>query len=288
MGNAHRTIAIPVEGSGIARTMYGTAEPAAYFSSYVSLGPFGLFASPGWDSTLQITTLQNILHFLTRPVVRGFAWTVRYDHVDLAKGLESLGLSSRSATTHVIPLLDGYSAAAAQFSATIRNQIRKAFRRGVSIRSADGESDVSVYYELHQRLVEERQWRGYRYPYALLLELSQLRDHVRLLLAECEGRVIAGGLFILDGTSVLYWHGVSDREHSDRFASRAVVDGAIRWACDIGASSFNLGGSAGVESIERFKAMWGAQRQENWTFQWSSPLWRSLGSARSRMKSIFR
>jgi hypothetical protein len=268
--------------------MYGIAAPSPYFSTYLHLGPFGLFASPGWDSSIEVGTLRRILRFLTRPRVRGFTWTVRYDHVDLAAGLEALGLRGTTSATHVIDLVGGYSAVATGYSATIRNQIGKAHRRGVSVRHARDEADVRSYYEIHRRLVEQRDWRGFRYPFDLLHELSRLGTFGRLLLAEHEGQLIAGGLFFLDGDSVLYWHGASDRQHSERFASRAVMDAAIRWACDVGATSFNLGSSAGIASIESFKSMWGAQSEVNKTFEWTSPLWRRLATVKDRLGGYLR
>ena len=112
---------------------------------------------------------------------------------------------------------------------------------------------------------------------------NRLGDSVRLLLAEFEGRVIAGGLFFRDGHSVLYWHGASDRTHSERFASRPLFDEAIRWGNDIGATSVNLGGSAGVASVERFKSMWGARVEMNRTFEWTNPLWRALSTSKAAL-----
>ena len=283
MGNAYRPVAIPVEGSGNNRKMYGTAAPAPYLSMYISLAPFGLFASPGWENTLERSTVEGILRFLKRPVTRGFVWTIRYDQIELANTLNSLGLASTATPTHVIDLERSYADVAAAYSATIRNQIGKARRRGVTVRCATGEADVRAYHELHSRLVEQAEWRGHRYPLTLLVELARLGDSVRLLLAEYEGQVIGGGLFFLDGNTVLYWHGVSDRAHSERFASRVLLDEAIRWAHQVGAKSVNLGGSAGLESIERFKSMWGARVAMNQTFEWANPLWEALSTAKARL-----
>ena len=57
--------------------------------------------------------------------------------------------------------------------------------------------DVRAYYELHRRLVEQAEWRGYRFPLTLLLELTRLGNSVRLLLGECEGQA-GGDLVILN------------------------------------------------------------------------------------------
>ena len=284
MGRGFQPIAIRVIGSGQPRTMYATALPAPYHSRYVSLAPFGLYASPGWDDELQERTLASILQELRGTRTRGFVWTVRFDHAALGSALASIGIPYQQTGTYVLRLDEGYERAVSGYNATIRNQIRKAARRGVCIRDASGEADVCAYHELHRRVVAQKEdWRGYEYPVELFLELSQLTASVRLLVAEHEGRMIAGALFFRDADSVMYWHGASDREYSQLFASRPIMDAAIRWACELGAGCFNFGGSAGMASLEQFKLAWGARPEVNWTFEWTNPIWARL----SALKSVF-
>lgn len=282
MGRGYEPLAIPVIGSGQPRTMYATALPAPYRSRYVSLAPFGLYASPGWDDELQEGTLASILLQLRKPRTRGFVWTVRFDHTALASGLESLGIPYQRAETHVLRLDHGYDRVVSGYSATTRNQIRKAGRRGVCVRDARREADVRAYYELHRRLIgQKEEWRGYEYPVELFLELAQLRASVRLLVAEHEGRIVAGAVFFRDAGSVLYWHGATDREYSELFASRPIFDEAIRWACEIEAECLNFGSSAGMASLEQFKMSWGARPEMNWTFVWTNPVWARLSALKA-------
>jgi len=186
----------------------------------------------------------------------------------------------------VLDLQHGYERAASGYSASIGNQIRKARRRGVHVRVAQDEEDVRAYHDLHTRLVQQKEWQGYHYPLALFLELTQLRSSVRVLVAESEGRIVAGGLFFRDGCSVMYWHGASDREYSHLFASRSVVDEAIRWACDTGAEFLNFGGSAGLASLEQFKSAWGARPELNWSFEWTNPVWQRLSRLKPAIGSL--
>jgi len=266
--------------------MYATWAPAPYQSSYVSLAPFSLYASPGWDGELERTTLERILRRLRRARTRGFTWTVRFDHTELARGLRSFEMPLEQVATHVLQLGPGYPRVASSYSATIRNQIHKAARRGVSVRVAHRETDVRAYYELHARLVGQKEWRGFRYPLTLFLELIQLKDSVRLLVAEHEGRLVSGALFFRDADCVLYWHAATDREYSHLFASRPILDEAIRWACDTGAKFVDLGGSAGIASLEQFKSSWGARPEMNWVFEWKNPLWASLSALKSMFEAV--
>jgi Acetyltransferase (GNAT) domain len=284
MGEKYRLFAIPVIGSGPPRTMYAASAPAPYRSRYVWLAPFSLYASPGWESDLERATLEGIMRRLKRASTRGLVWTVRFDHTVLARGLRSFDMPFQQAATHVLWLDRGYAHAASSYSASIRNQIRKAARRGVCVRDAESEADVQAYCELHARLVEQRDWRGFRYPMALLLELIRLKDFVRVLIAEHDGRIVSGALFFRDADSVLYWHAATDRRYSHLFASRPILDEAIRWACDSGARFVDLGGSAGIASLEQFKSSWGARPEMNSVFEWTNPLWAGLSALKSRFR----
>lgn len=156
------------------------------------------------------------------------------------------------------------------------------------MRNAETEEDVRAYYGVHMNLVQREQEKdgyGFIYPIELLLELMKIPGGGRLLLAEFEGKVIGGTMFLRDGCSVFYFHGASDRDYSDLFPSCAVFDEAIRWACESGAKFVNLTDSGGIASLEKFKASWGACRELNWRFAWKNPLWGRLARLKERMVS---
>ena len=271
-----RALAIPVVGSGPPRTIYAleAAEPLGLRS--LSLAPCGLYASPGWTGRLDAATLEGIVERMKGFRIRKFGWKVLFQHDELASGLASLGLKTRRESTHALALERDYDRVFARFSATIRNQIRKARARGVSVRQATDSETVKAYYRLHTELAEQKGGYDYLYPLELFLGLLPMPTVARLLVAECAGRVVAGGMFFRDGDSVVYWHGAADRQYSSFFPSRLVFDEAIREGCESGATLFNLGGSAGIESLIKYKELWGAQRQLNWIFEWKHPLWDRL------------
>src|SRR5262249_36783665 len=124
---------------------------------------------------------------------------------------------------------------------------------------------------------------GYVYPIELLLELVKLRGTARLLIAEWEGKIIGGGLFLQDGCSVYYFHGAGDRDHSDLYPLCAVLDEAIQWTCEKGLAFFNLTGAPGLPELQRFKLSWGTRCELNWTFKWSNPYWVGLSRLREKM-----
>lgn len=284
-GAQGEVMAIPVRGSGAPRTMYALRTPLPHRCWYVELAPYCLNASPGWNGPLEPATIKSVLKRLQGVRIRQFLWNVRFDHEPLASGLMALGLKPERVSTHVLYLDRPYEETVSRYSATTRNHVRKAQRRGLRVREARSREDVHAYYDVHLRLVDLKRQTGrygWVYPVELLLDLWNLHDTTRLLLAEWEGRVIGGGLFVRDGCSIYYFHGASDRDYSHLYPLSAVLDEAIRWAYEIGATFFNLTAAGGIATLDRFKASWGTRYEFNWTFRWSNPLWERL----SRLKEI--
>jgi hypothetical protein len=231
---------------------------------------FDFCLSPGWVGPLTRFTLRGILLRVQGFRTQNFLWKVRFDHGPLAAGLKSLGLPFRLQPIHVLQLDPDHARAFAGYNATIRNQIRKAHRRGVVIRDTHSPDDVVAYHRMYLRLAKEKGW-GSLYPVELTLNLLKLSDLTRFLVAEYAGRVIAGGMFLRDGCSVYYLHGVYDRDYSHLFPSCPVIDQGIHWACESGASFFNFGNSGENSSLAQFKSFWGARPVSNWLFEWQNP-----------------
>ncbi len=267
-------------GSGPPRTLHGIATPEPLHLRTLGLAPCGLYASPGWEGRLDRQTLVGIVEAMKGFRIRKFGWKVLFDHEELAQGLASVGLANRRESTHVVPLARDYEEVFRKFSATIRNQIRKGRARGVTVREASDGDTVEAYYLLHRKLAREKGTYDFIYPLELFLGFLSMRSAARLLVAEYEGKVVAGGLFFRDGDSVVYWHGAADREYSSFFPARLVFDEAIRDACESDAKLFNMGGSAGISSLEKYKESWGAERQLNWLFEWKNPFWKAVSGLR--------
>lgn len=283
LGGDYRTIALPVRGSGPPRTMYGIEFAGSYGRRSILLGPYGVYASPGWGRLLEQSTLKNLVASLTTVRTESFVWNVRFDHAPLAEGLSSLGLKSQQTVTHILQLDSDYDRIFSGYNATRRNEVRRAYRSGVVVREAIGPQCVREYYRIHTSLAEQKGNYKSVYPAELFLELHKIRDYTRFLVAEYEGRIIAGGLFFRDGDSVMYWHAASDRDFSRQYPSCAVLDHAIRWACESGATFFNFGGSGGIPSLEQFKSSWGAGAESNWMFEWKNPFWRQVSNLKARL-----
>jgi CelD/BcsL family acetyltransferase involved in cellulose biosynthesis len=154
------------------------------------------------------------------------------------------------------------------------------------LREANTTADINAYHNVYMQLFRETGRLASTYPVELFFALTSIPDNVRLLVAEYESKIVAGGLFFRDGCSVMYWHGAADRQYSRYFPSCAVIDEAVQWACATRATIFNFGGSGGIRSLEKFKEYWGATSRLNWEFRWSHPLWRQVSGLRERLRSL--
>jgi hypothetical protein len=285
LGPGHRSHPLPVTDRGPLRQMYALERRERLGSRSLLLAPYWLWASPGWEADdLRIRTIREILGCMQTPLTRGFTWNVRFDHSALARRLQERGLHMERTSTHVLRLSDDYATVFRRYNRMIRCHVRRSLSAGVCVRSASTPADVDEYYRMHCAVAASKGGFRTTYPVQLFHRLIQDQSSVRLLIAEWEGRLVAGGLFFRDGSSLMYWHGATDRQYSKVFPACAVLDCAIRYGCETGAKFLNLGGSSGIPSLEAFKSFWGAAVEWNWSFEWRNPMWSGL----SRVNSILR
>ena len=205
---------------------------------------------------------------------------MRFDHIPVAKSLTALGLKAHLVPIPILYLNSDYSNVFRHFSPTIRNQIRKGRRRGVLANTTRDTKKLDKYYTIYRSIASAKGWQ-FIYPRRLTEELMKLSNVCRFIVAELDETVIGGGLFIRDGNSIFFLHGVADRTYDSFFPSRAILDSAIRWGCEIGAEFFNLGSCGQNLSLALFKSYWGSRIENNSLFQWDNPVWNRI----SKMKA---
>jgi hypothetical protein len=284
LGGRARSVTVTVRGSGPPRTMCVLQTRGRYGTRYMEMAPRGLFASPGWEDTLDTATVRSILNQVLGLRTRSMEWRVRFDHELLANCLISLGLSFQRHPVSVLDLSPGYDALFANFSATRRRQVRRARDAGVVARDARGPAEVAAYMDLHRRHFDAK-GADPGWPPSFIENLAARSDVARLLVVECNGRIAAGSLFLRDGSSIFYAHGAYDRAYSNQYPTVAIFDTAIRWACDTSMPFLNFGASAGMPSLEQFKHSWGAELRDTWVFRWTNPLWLRLARAKEKLWS---
>src|SRR5712692_5444429 len=103
-GDRYRAAEISVIGSGPDRAFYALECPEPMGLRSFALAPCSLYASPGWEGTLQLSTLRGIFDQLVGSRIRKFNWKVFFDHQELTAGLSRLRLVSRQESTHLVRL----------------------------------------------------------------------------------------------------------------------------------------------------------------------------------------
>ncbi|HEX9068292.1 MAG TPA: GNAT family N-acetyltransferase [Ktedonobacterales bacterium] len=179
----------------------------------------------------------------------------------------------------------------------VKRQVKKARRQGVTVRVADSLDDVDAYYALH--LLTRSRKHGMpaqprRYFRALWERLAPL-GMARFLLAEHEGKIIAGIVLLTSGKTVRYAYGASDPTHLQLGPNNLLMWEAIDWACQQGYSVFDFGRTARDNTgLMEFKRGWGSEMrvlsyyfnpvakglastsETSWKYQLLTMTWRKL------------
>ena len=120
-------------------------------------------------------------------------------------------------------------------------------------------------------------------------------DGVKLLLAEYEGKVIAGMVLLACGSTIRYAYGASNENHLQLAPNNLLMWKAITWACEHGYQTLDLGRTAcDNEGLMEFKRRWGATKEpltyyyypqmaglastseQSWKFRALTTCWRRL------------
>jgi predicted N-acyltransferase len=145
--------------------------------------------------------------------------------------------------------------------------LRKAEQAGVSVREGTSERDLRRFYAMYCETM--RKHRSLPRSYTLLaLARSALSERglYRLLLAEHEGEVIAGGVFCVWRDTIDLMFNASSERHLALRPNHAVYWSAIRWAIENGCRHYNMGEASVDSSLGRFKAQWGGEPVERFRY----------------------
>lgn len=142
-------------------------------------------------------------------------------------------------------------------SSDARRMTRKAQQTGVRVRRAESPDDVREFHRLYTRTMERRQAKGrYFFPAEYFLSFfERMPECSFFVLAEYQGRTVAGGLYLHDGKDV-YWHlSAADMEFAHVRPVNGYVWETICWALGHGKQRMLLGGGYRPDDgVFRFKA----------------------------------
>lgn len=146
----------------------------------------------------------------------------------------------------------------------VQRQVIKAQKMGVQARFAANREEVEHYYRLHLLTRSKKQGmpaqpRGFFYG---LWDAFAANDAMQILLAEHEGKVIAGMVLLAAGDTIRYAYGASDERYLQLSPNNLLMWTAIEWACTHGYQTLDLGRTArDNEGLMEYKRRWGAEME---------------------------
>lgn len=189
-------------------------------------------------------------------------------HVQLrgpaAVSLESSGFTGGQAFyQHIIPIAASAEETAKGFHSSARRAIRKAEKEGLSVREANSLDDMREYYRLtvltrkkHGLLPQP--WRFFANVHKQMIETGA--GH--LLLAEFEGRPVAGDLLLRFRDQMVYKFNASDPRFLHLRPNSILLWQAIQLSASLGCRSLDLGRcDTDNEGLRRFKLLWGSEEK---------------------------
>ncbi|HEX2071126.1 MAG TPA: GNAT family N-acetyltransferase [Thermoleophilaceae bacterium] len=154
-------------------------------------------------------------------------------------------------------------------SSNLRRGVKRARSRGVAVRLADGEDDLSAFYALYLRTMRKHR--------SLPRSLRQLRlsrellgpECFRLFLAEQDGQAVAGGVFLQFHDTLELLYNASDDGALDLRPNHALYAHVTGWAAHEGLTRLDYGYAWPGTPLAAFKAQWGAAEEPR--YRYASP-----------------
>ncbi len=169
------------------------------------------------------------------------------------------GFEPVTSEAQVLDLDRPYDDVWAGFRSSVRNKVRKAEKAGVTIREARGTDDFHAYHRLLEEC-SERWGTTNSFDEDFFAALAESgSDAVQMWLAEYDGEIIGGDLNFVTATSVFNWGNVSHRESASLGTVPLLHANAIEDGCRRGLTTYNLGGSGGIDAVARFKSAFGTR-----------------------------
>ena len=156
------------------------------------------------------------------------------------------------------------------FTHACRKNINRARREGVRVVEARSAAEVDEFHRIYE-ITMDRQGALERYYFSsgyFRSFLEHLHDNSRILLAEHDGKVIAGTLYLYDDADVYSYLGGADHAFQHLRPTNAIVYEMIRWARRQGKQRLVLGGGYGPgDGILRFKASFSPLRASFYVYK---------------------
>jgi FemAB-related protein (PEP-CTERM system-associated) len=147
---------------------------------------------------------------------------------------------------------------------SVQQKVGKARRLGVQVRIATRREEMARFYHLHLRTRTKKHGMPTQPAsfFLMLWDAFAATGALQLLLAEAQGRVIAGAILLASGATVRFAYSASDEQCLSLAPNNLLVWEAINWGCSHGYTTLDLGRTArDNRGLMEFKRGWGASEE---------------------------
>jgi lipid II:glycine glycyltransferase (peptidoglycan interpeptide bridge formation enzyme) len=142
----------------------------------------------------------------------------------------------------LVDLSQSLDALLAKMHKTTRYDIRAAQRKGITVREGS-QNDLGILRGLLAATASRQQFRTLNEKYLCeVWRLFSLGQHIKMFVAEFEGKPVSAAVVVAFGDTATYWKGGWSGQHGNRYPNEAVQWAAIQWAKSQGYRYYDFGG----------------------------------------------
>lgn len=210
--------------------------------------------------------------------------TIRSLRRDFPAGDSRFAIAGR-AHWDAVDLTPGEENLFAGFTSSARRAIRRASKVGVTVRQATDKEELRRFFQLHLR-VRKNKYRLLAQPFRFFESIWDefiAKDQGALLLAELEGELVAGTVFLDWGDSTYYKFNASDENHPSARANEAVMWAGMLRGIARGCVRLDLGLSDWEQDgLVRYKRKFSSEHDQITSWSWD-PAGREPASTGGRL-----
>jgi len=172
------------------------------------------------------------------------------------RGFRSTPYASHVRSEWVLDLRPDETTLLAGMKEKWRYNIRLAGRKGVIVRQGQGQADIDAFYRLYQVTSDRDQFFIHQKShYEDVMRLYGKDDRAVMLLAEYDGRLIAGIIVLRLGRWSWYMYGASGNEQRNLMPNHLLQWTGMQWARTHGCWYYNFRGIPDI--LEESQELWG-------------------------------
>lgn len=178
--------------------------------------------------------------------------------------------STKQLETHIVELPAEGADLHRRFSRGQKSNLSQARRKGVTVRAAESLRDIDEYFAVYLESVQRwGETAGQVYDKKLFYRLfADGGPQVQFWLAEADGRIVAGVLALAWNTTIVYWHGAALQEFFRHYPNNLLHAEIMARGCAGGFRLYDMGSSAGLAGVARFKESLGARVSRYRSYRW--------------------